>query len=149
MLILGRGRGGGEDRFDVGGGIFGKLRNGGGGHCRRLERKMQEGKGREEGDGERRGGRWDGIYANPCPFHRDWTGDSFQTNSSQNGSEPREESASRGHHLSDPHISFWVKVCCHKVTCGPICNRPSDRPVCHTPSRARERPTVGKTSTFF
>ena len=48
--------------------------NGDGGHYRRFEREMQEERGRERGDGERRGERWVGIYANPCPFHRDWTG---------------------------------------------------------------------------
>ena len=36
-------------------------------------RGAQEGKGEERGDGERKRGRWAGIYANPQPFHRDRT----------------------------------------------------------------------------
>ena len=67
-------------------------------------RGAQERKGKERGGGEKRGGRRTGIYANPCPFHRDRTA-FFPTNLARNGVGLREEAVSRGHHLSDPHTS--------------------------------------------
>ena len=74
-------------------------------------RGVQEEKGGEGGDGEKRGGKSAGIYANPCPFHRDWTA------SVSNKLSPRwrvDTEKNQSHvfaAFSDPHISFWLNCC--------------------------------------
>ena len=148
--VLRRREGGRDHGFNVGEGTSARLggRNGDWGHCGDLETKRQGRAGERERERERWWGkrkRQMGRYLCKPMAISQRLGRILSNTLDQKWSwAQREESKSRGHHLSVPKsLGFWVRDHCH----GPNCNHSSPVRPPH-PSPPSLQPAVGKSSTF-